>query len=188
MRRGRRLSALRARGAADELCRPRSVREHDRAATAPRGDHEDRVRPRAQAAGRSGVALPPQDRTSAKRRPSAKPINPPQRSRSPGPRRSDCIAPGRAWSTVGSAARSSPSRRPASSPGSCGRSPKSSNDRADITPIPSAGSVAARQRAGNPRLTYEQPAPPGPATLDPRQRLPPTNHGPAAHPNPRISV
>jgi transposase len=49
-----------ARGAADELCRPRSVREHDRAATAPRGDHEDRVRARAQAAGPSGVALPPQ--------------------------------------------------------------------------------------------------------------------------------
>ena len=54
--------------------------------------------------------------------------------------------------------------------------------------IPSAGPVAARQRAGNPRLTYEQPARPGEqATPDPRQRLPTTNHGPAAV-EPRISA
>ena len=41
-------------------------------------------------------------------------------------------------------------------------------------------------RAGNPRLIYEQSAP-GLATLDSRQRLPTTNHGPAVA-NPRISV
>ena len=46
--------------------------------------------------------------------------------------------------------------------------------------IPSAGSVAARQRAGNPRHNYEQPPLSRLATLDTRQRLPTTNHGPAA--------
>jgi hypothetical protein len=38
--------------------------------------------------------------------------------------------------------------------------------------IPSAGSVAARQRAGNPRSNYEQPPPQRLATPDPGERLP----------------
>ena len=35
------------------------------------------------------------------------------------------------------------------------------NNSIDDTNIPTAGSVAARHRAGNPRLRYEHPAPPG---------------------------
>ena len=50
---------------------------------------------------------------------------------------------------------------------------------ATSSPIPSAGSVAARQRAGNPRPTMSNP-PHRLATPDLRQRLPTTNHGPAA--------
>jgi hypothetical protein len=42
-------------------------------------------------------------------------------------------------------------------------------------------------RAGNPRLTYEQPAL-GLATLVLRQRLPTTNPRSCGHPDPRISA
>jgi transposase len=63
---------------------------------------------------------------SARRWPSATTASPPKRSRSPGARSGACIAPGRAWKRGRSAARSSPSPPPASSPGSAGRSPASS--------------------------------------------------------------
>ena len=53
---------------------------------------------------------------------------------------------------------------------------------------PSAGSVAARQRAGNPRFVYEQPARKGWPRPTLESGSPRRNHGPAAHPNPRISV
>ena len=58
-----------------------------------------------------------------------------------------------------SAARSSRSRPPASSPGLLGDHPNRVTTSRRQSPIPSAGSVAARQRAGNPRRYYEQPAP-----------------------------
>ena len=57
-------------------------------------------------------------------------------------------------------------------------------------PTPDGWVDGGPARAGNPRRSYEQPAP-GPATLDARQRHPTTNHGPAEGgpaPNPRISV
>jgi|GEM_PF-736675 len=100
------------------------------------------------------------DPGSAKRSPIATTASPPKRSRSPGAPSSACIAPGRAWSSAPSAARSSPSPSHESSPASAGRSP-ASNELTAEHPIPSAGSVAARQRAGNPRQRYEQPAPKG---------------------------
>ena len=59
-----------------------------------------------------------------------------------------------------SAARSSRSPPPASSPASAGRSPKSSEPTPTHRLIPSAGSVAARHARGTRDTTYEQPAPP----------------------------
>ena len=72
VRGGRRLHSVRPRGAADELPRARAIGEHDRSAAAARVDHEDRVRARPPAAGRSSMALPPQaePRQSADRTPS----------------------------------------------------------------------------------------------------------------------
>ncbi len=71
---------------------------------------------------------------SARRSPTAKPASHPKRSRSPGQRNGGCTAPGPASKPAPSAARSSRSPPPASSPGSAGRSPKSSNRRPDTTP------------------------------------------------------
>ena len=118
----------------------------------------------------------------------AKTASPRKPSRSPGAPSSACTAPGRGWSAARSAARSSPLPLPASSPGSAGRSSASSeNGSTEDNHIPSAGSVAARQRAGNPRQRYEQPAPRG----WPRPILdsgsPRRIHGPAVA-NPRISA
>ncbi len=85
-----------------------------------------------------------------------------------------------------SGARSSRSRPPASSPGSSGRSPEPSEPQARHQRHPVSWVGGGPERAGNPRQSFEQPAPQR-ATLDARQRLPTTNHGPAAHPNPPIS-
>ena len=159
VRRDRRLRAVRPSRAADELHRPGPLGEHDRPAAPARVDHEDRLRARPAAAGRGRLALPhsPEHRQGA-HRPPAEPAARSDRGRVVSP--SDgCTAPGRGSRPAPSAARSSRSPPPANSPASAGRSPKSS-DRSDPTsPIPSAGSVAARQRAGNPRPNYEQPAP-----------------------------
>ena len=161
VRRDRRLRAVRPRRAADELRRPGPIRGDDRPAAPARRDHEDRLRTRPAAAGRSRLALPrPPEHRHCAHRPPRQPARP-KRSRSPGQPSGDCTAPGPASRPAPSAARSSPSRPPASSPGSPGRSPESSNHAAHTSPIPSAGSVAARQRAGNPRANYEQPAPTG---------------------------
>ena len=71
VRRDRRLRAVRPRRAVDELRRPGPVGVNDRAAAPARRDHEDRVRARAAAAGRSGLALslPPAHRPCAHRPP-----------------------------------------------------------------------------------------------------------------------
>ena len=52
-------------------------------------------------------------------------------------------------------------RRPRARRVRLGDHPNRVTTRAHTSPIPSAGSVAARQRAGNPRANYEQPAPQG---------------------------
>ena len=99
-------------------------------------------------------------------------------------------APGRDWSSAANDARSSPSPPRASSPASAGRSVASSEAPPHTDKhITSAGSVAARQRAGNPRFAYEQPAPgsrgwPRPF-LD--SGTPRRTNGPAVA-NPRISA
>jgi hypothetical protein len=93
---------------------------------------------------------------------SARPINPPQLSRSPGPRRSACTAPGPASKPAASAAPSSRSRPPANSPAAAGRSPKSSEPPGPSTPPSSRRPVGGGPaRAGNPRPLYEHPAPTG---------------------------
>jgi hypothetical protein len=69
--------------------------------------------------------------------------------------------------------------------GFCGRSPESSNPDTPTNEHPVSWVGGGPARAGNPRFRYEQPA--SLATLDPRQRLPTTNHGPAAA-KPRISA
>ena len=69
---------------------------HDRAAAPARVDHEDRVRARPAAAGRSRLALPPAPARSAKPSPTARTTSHPRRSRSPGQRNSGCTAPGHA--------------------------------------------------------------------------------------------
>ena len=58
-----------------------------------------------------------------------------------------------------SAARSSRSPPPASSPGSAGRSPKSSNPTPEHNAHPVGWVGGGPARAGNPRYSYEQPAP-----------------------------
>ena len=128
------------------------------------------------------------DRASAARSPTARTASRRKQSRFPGQPSGGCTAPGHASRLARNAARSSRSRPPASSPASPGRSPESSNQPAHTAPIPSAGSVAARQRAGNPRANYEQPAPRGwPRPIldsgSPRRRTMVLRH-----PNPRISV
>ena len=67
VRRDRRLRALRARRAADELRRPGALREHDRPAAPARRDHQDRLRPRPPTARRGRLALPHATRGSARR-------------------------------------------------------------------------------------------------------------------------
>ena len=98
-----------------------------------------------------------------------------KRSRSPGRPNGGCTAPGPDSRPAPSAAPSSRSPPPASSPASAGRSPKSSNTRTETSLIPSAGSVAARHARGTRDAAMSNPPPPGPATPDPRQRLPTTN-------------
>ena len=143
-------------------------------------DHEDRLRARAAAAGRGRVALPRHARASAARSPTARTASRRKRSRSPGQPSGDCTAPGHASRHAPNAARSSPSPPPASSPGSAGRSPESSNHQ----PTHRLSRRLGRWRPGNARgtreLTMSNPPQPGPATPDLRQRLPTTNHGPAA--------
>ena len=77
VRRDRRLRALRARRAADELPRARPVREQHRRAAAPRRDHQDRLRPRPPAAGRGRLALPqaPRHPQGAGRPPAGQPAH-----------------------------------------------------------------------------------------------------------------
>ena len=65
--RDRRLRALRARRAADELRRAGPLRGHHRPAAPARRDHQDRLRPRPPAAGRGRLALPPAPGASARR-------------------------------------------------------------------------------------------------------------------------
>jgi hypothetical protein len=121
------------------------------------------------------VPRPASTQRSAKHSPSARTASHQRRSRSPGQPNGDCTAPGPACKPAPNAARSSLSPPPASSPGSAGRSPKSSNP----THTPSAGSVAARHARGTREVAMSNPPHPGLATPDPRQRLPTTNHGPA---------
>jgi hypothetical protein len=128
--------------------RPGPLRVEHRLAAPPGIDHQDRVRPRPPIAGRGRLALPDRAPESARTSPSAKMASRPWRSRSPGPPNSDCTAPGRAWKPARSAARSSPSPPPASSPDTCGRSPKSNSHNRQRPCIPSAGSVAARHARG----------------------------------------
>ena len=61
--------------------------------------------------------------------------------------------------------------------------------RTSPTPFGSVGGGRVRPRGGNLRANHEQPAPPGQATPDLRQRLPHDgNDGPAGHQTRRISV
>ena len=155
---------------------------HDRAAAPARVDHQDRLRARPPAARRGRLALPPPppDRQDADR--------PPTRPA----RRSDRVAWSaptaasphldHASSNAPSAARSSRSPPPANSPASAGRSPKSSEpDRTRRQPL---SRRLGRWRPGNARGTRDaamsNPPRKGLATPDARQRLPTTNHGPAA--------
>ena len=188
VRRDRRLRTIRPSRAADELRRPRPERVEHRPAAPARRDHQDRLQPRQATARRGGLALPrpPEHRQGA--RATAKTASHPKRSRSPGQPNDACTEPGRGSRHARNAARSSPSPPPANSPASAGQSPASNETSTTHNLIPSTGPVAARHARGTRDRSYEQPAPtPGLATPDPRQRLPTTNHGPAA-PNPRISA
>ena len=116
---------------------------------------------------------------SARRWPPARTVRTPTRSRSPGAPNSAYTAPGSDSNSAPSAAPSSPSPPPANSPASAGRSPPAPNSSHNRT-ARRPGRWRPGTRAGNPRNTYQQPAPKGQATPDPRQRHPTTNHGPAA--------
>ena len=173
----RRLRALRARRAADELRRPGAVREHDRPVSAAWA----RSRRPAPGTPAGCWSRPPgttaSDPRSARRSPSATTASPPKRSRSPGARSGACIAPGPAWRPARSAARSSPSPPPASSPASAGRSAASSRRQQHRGHHPVGWVGGGPARAGNPRDSYEHPPRQiaDAATPDPRQRLPTTN-------------
>ena len=90
---------------------------------------------------------------------------PPEASRSRGRRSSDCTAPGPASKPAGSDARSSRSRPPESSPGSCGRSPKPSEPEARQQRHPVGWVGGGPARAGNPRLTMSNPPPGRPRSI-----------------------
>jgi hypothetical protein len=116
---------------------------------------------------------------SAPRCASGRPVSRPRRSRSPGQHNDGCTASGRGSRPAPSAAQSSPSPPPASSPDPAGRSAKPN----DLTrPQPSTRRLG-RWRPGTARGTRDDALsnqPPGwPRSLI-RQRHPTTNHGPAA--------
>ena len=96
VRRDRRLRALRPRRAADELPRPgaceNTTGQQRRlgSITKTGSGHARRLLVEAAWHYRSRPAI-------GRRSPSAKPANPPRRSRSPGPRNAGCIAPGHGW-------------------------------------------------------------------------------------------
>jgi transposase len=139
------------------------LRASHRAPTPARVDHEDRVRARPAAADRGRLALPPApaDRQSANR--------PPGRPARPG-RRDGLVSPAASVphldttrATLQTPHHHRRRRRPRTRRVRLGDHPNRVTA-ATASAIPSARSVAARQRAGNPRSNYEQPAPEGLAT------------------------
>ena len=165
----------------------RRARSRARVGTTARVDHEDRVRSRPPAARRGRLALPrPAERRPRAYRPPTRPAYGGDRSRV---ERSAAAASH--LDTAGSTRQAPHDHR-----GRCrtraerlllGGHPNRVKSPAAHNFIPSAGSVAARQRAGNPRLTYEQPAPTGwPRPIldsgSPRRTMV------LRYPNPRISV
>lgn len=176
VRRDRRLRTVRPAGAADEIRRAGPLREHHWPAAPPRVDHEDRVRSRPPTARRSSPGTTANDPKSARRSPSARTGSHPLLSRSPGQPNCGCIVSGTDSRSAPNDGPSSRSRQPASSPGSVGRSPRSSDSTPPLTP--SAGSVAARHARGTRDVAMSNQ--PRLATLACRERIPTTNHGPAA--------
>jgi hypothetical protein len=138
-------------------------------------DHQDRLRSRAAAAGGGRLALPlaPSDRPCA-HRPPGQPAA--------GSDRGLLVSAATAaphLDTPRGAARSSPSPPPASLPGSCGRSPRSNEQRRRHRLSRRLGRWRPGNARGTRELTMSNSPHRGLATPDLRQRLPTTNHGPA---------
>jgi hypothetical protein len=180
-----RVDLMRCRHRLSKLLLRHGIRFEDGAAWTQR--HRDWLRARPPAAGRGGLALPcPTERRPRTYRPPRRPTLGGDRGR--------LVSSAAATShldTTGSTRQAPHDHR-----GRCraraerlllGGHPNRVKSPAAHNFIPSAGSVAARQRAGNPRLAYEQPA----LTGWPRPILDsgsPRRTMVLRNPNPRISV